>query len=137
MIALALAGLLATAEPAADLGARIADSSAQAQALQGPLDGTWVVRHGRDNVLYVLQISDPAGGLGPVEGAWRGPGAGAPAGVVESITRRGRDLRIAFAQDDAAVRLRLTQRRRRAWRGWLQRGPRRLAVTLDRAEQPP
>ena len=67
--------LLAATTPADPVGARIAASSQAAQALQGPLDGTWVLRDGAGRAVLILQIVDPAGG-GALSAAWRAPGEG-------------------------------------------------------------
>ncbi len=127
--ALALAGAIALAEaPAADpvaaaFDARMAQSAQAAQALQGPLDGTWLVRDPRGRVLLVLQISDPANGAGPLAAAWREP-IGPGIGMVREITRS--DGRLTIALDDAgglAWTIRLTRSDHGAWRGRLTQGP--------------
>jgi len=69
---------------------RVKGSIAAAQGLQGPLDGGWILRGGDGVALYSLQIADPAGGYGPVEGAWRDlrrPGAVGSTGLIDSIER--------------------------------------------------
>ncbi|KSB88320.1 hypothetical protein AS593_09235 [Caulobacter vibrioides] len=69
---------------------RVKGSIAAAQGLQGPLDGGWVLRGADGSALYSLQIADPAGGYGPVEGAWRDlrrPGAVGSTGLIDSIER--------------------------------------------------
>ncbi|NGM50046.1 hypothetical protein G5B46_10545 [Caulobacter sp. 602-2] len=69
---------------------RVKGSIAAAQGLQGPLDGGWVLRGAGGVALYSLQIADPAGGYGPVEGAWRDlrrPGAVGSTGLIDSIER--------------------------------------------------
>ncbi|MBI1683403.1 hypothetical protein [Caulobacter hibisci] len=88
-----------TAAPAAPGGAmsveqayelRVKGSIAAAQGLQGPLDGGWTIRGADGTALYALQIVDPAGGYGPVEGAWRDlrrPGAVGSTGLIDSIER--------------------------------------------------
>lgn len=69
---------------------RVKGSIAAAQGLQGPLDGGWILRGADGVALYSLQIADPAGGYGPVEGAWRDlrrPGAVGSTGLIDSIER--------------------------------------------------
>ncbi|PLR18664.1 hypothetical protein SGCZBJ_23720 [Caulobacter zeae] len=69
---------------------RVKGSIAAAQGLQGPLDGGWILRDADGVALYSLQIADPAGGYGPVEGAWRDlrrPGAVGSTGLIDSIER--------------------------------------------------
>lgn len=69
---------------------RVKGSIAAAQGLQGPLDGGWLLRGADGTGLYALQIADPAGGYGPVEGAWRDlrrPGAVGSTGLIDGIER--------------------------------------------------
>lgn len=119
MIAALAALLLAAQPPGEDLGPRIADSAAAAQALQGELDGTWVLWDGRGRTLFVLQITDPPGGQGPLEAAWRGPKAGSPMGLVTRIEHVGNQLFLEFAtgDDTAVTRFRLVRRPGMGWRG--------------------
>jgi len=84
----ATAGGAMSVEQAYEL--RVKGSIAAAQGLQGPLDGGWVLRGADGAALYSLQIADPAGGYGPVEGAWRDlrrPGAVGSTGLIDSIER--------------------------------------------------
>lgn len=69
---------------------RVKGSIAAAQGLQGPLDGGWLLRGPDGTGLYMLQIADPAGGSGPLEGAWRDlrrPGAVGSVGLIDGIER--------------------------------------------------
>ena len=103
--------LLAATTPADPVGARIAASSRAAQALQGPLDGTWVLRDGAGRAVLILQIVDPAGG-GALSAAWRAPGEGGATGYVDAIARRPGGLTFAFIRpglgEASRVRLRLS-----------------------------
>jgi hypothetical protein len=135
---LALAAALAApqaADPvAAAFDARMTQSAQAAQALQGPLDGTWLVRDPRGRVLLVLQISDPANEVGPLAAAWRAP-TGPGLGLVREITRSAGRLTIAL--DDAsglAWTIRLTRSSSGGiWRGRLKRGANEVFdVTLAR-----
>ncbi len=119
---------------AAALDARIRQSAAEAQALRGPLDGAWVLSDAHDRPLYRLQITDPAGGAGPLEAAWRGIGAVAPLGEVTVITRRAGRLSLRFTaggEPQAAV-VRLTRQRADRWCGWITAIGRTEPVTLNR-----
>lgn len=126
--------LMATMLPESDLGGRIGSSAAGSQALQGPLDGTWALYDASNHPLYVLQISDPAGGTGALEAAWRGPGVSAPSGFVTAITRRGDGLSISFVEGEAGepVSIRLQRRTDDAWVGGLTANGPQSAVTLQR-----
>ncbi|MFT4254768.1 MAG: hypothetical protein QM608_20070, partial [Caulobacter sp.] len=84
----AAAGGAMSVEQAYEL--RVKGSIAAAQGLQGPLDGGWTIRGADGAALYALQIVDPAGGYGPVEGAWRDlrrPGAVGSTGLIDSVER--------------------------------------------------
>ncbi len=128
---------IAATPPAADVGARLRESGAAAQALQGPLDGTWTLRDNRGGAPLVLQITDPAGG-GPLEAAWREPGAAGAAGLIETIARRGGRLSISFVRSDGADPVGLTLKRRGAglWSGDLVEGRLSRPVTLRRVSGP-
>ena len=134
MIAVAMALMLAAAPPeldAAGLDARIAASANAAQALQGPLDGTWRVTSATGGALYVLQISDPAGGGSPLEAAWRKPGPGGDVGAASRISRSGGRLLVDFRPriDGPAVALSLRRSSPQRWRGWMVwRGARRRVM---------
>jgi hypothetical protein len=144
MIALAVAlGLAAgpaaagqAAPEATDLAARIRESAAAAQALQGPMDGTWTLSDARRRPLFVFQFTDPAGGAGPLEGAWRRSGASAPAGLIDAIARRGDHLAIRFAGGGEVVRVRLRRRADGTWSGEANENGHDLSVALRRSAIP-
>ncbi len=137
MTPLLFALAIAATPPAADVGARLRESGVAAQALQGPLDGTWTLRDDRNGAPLVLQITDPADG-GPLEAAWREPGAGGAVGLVKAIVRRGDRLSISFVCSDRAdpVSLRLKRRGAGLWSGDLVEGGQGRPVTLRRVSGP-
>jgi hypothetical protein len=113
------------------LTTRIEESAAAAQAVQGPLDGAWTLRARAGRVLFVFQMSDPPGSVGPVQGAWRDEAGGM--GIVEFIAEGPRRLRIAI---DGAPPF-TVGRRAGLWRGVLAGHG---AVTLTRSlatDRPP
>ncbi len=105
------------------------DSGAAAQALQGPLDGTWALWDGHRQPRYVFQITDPAGGAGPPEGAWRRFGAAAT-GPIAAIIRRGDRLTIQFAADGEVVRVSLSRHGDGEWSGDVKENGRDLSVAV-------
>jgi hypothetical protein len=111
------------------------DSAAAAQALQGPLDGGWTLRDAGRRPLYAFQITDPAGGIGPVDAAWRAAGPSGAIGVASAIARQGKRLTITFTPEGAAgaAEVRLTRRRAGVWSGRLTEDGRTRRVTLVRA----
>ena len=125
-----LFALVVAAGPAQAFDARMAASSAAAERLQGPLDGAWRIRAARGRLLYIIQVSDPPGGAGPLQAAWRDPTLSGPAGVgpVESIALTPRHLSLAFA----GVSVALHGDPRRGWRGHLIRDGQTRVVTLER-----
>ena len=131
-VVLALAAM-PSASPPADFTARMRDSATAAQGLQGPLDGTWTLRDVRGRPLYVFQITDPVGGAGPLEGAWRKSGRSAPAGLIDAVARRSDRLTIRFAGGGEVVRVRLRRRGDGAWVGGVSENGHDLAVTLRRS----
>lgn len=79
---------------------RVKGSIAAAQGLQGPLDGGWKISGPDGAALYALQLVDPAGGYGPLEGAWRDirrAGAVGSTGLIDSVERNGADLIVRFS----------------------------------------
>jgi hypothetical protein len=120
------------APDAAALDARIRQSAAEAQALQGPMDGAWILTDARGRPLYRLQITDPAGGAGVLDAMWSGVGANSPSGLA-AVSRRGGVLGLDLETGDGAVAgvVRL-ERHGRAWSGWLRKTGHRRAVRLYR-----
>lgn len=133
--AVALAALLSAApSPSrADVGPRIAAAVVAEQRLLGPLDGAWALRDAAGRPLYRFEIADPAGGLGPLTGAWRDGRGGAGAGFIARIWRTGRTLRLEFTPGGRLpVTLRLMGRSPGAWRGWMIEDGARRPVVLRR-----
>jgi hypothetical protein len=141
VIALALALSLAAAPAPAphadanDLGTRMRDSAAAAQVLQGPLDGSWTLSDEHGRALYMLQITDPVGGAGPLEGAWRTGGKTTAEGLIETIRRRSDFLTIQFLADGGVVRVHLRRRANGTWSGEANDKGRPLQVALRRTER--
>ena len=129
MIGAALALALTAGAPSAapgDLSRRVGQSAVAAQELQGPLDGAWTLRDTHGRRLYELQITDPPGGAGPIDGAWRDGADTAQAGPLQSIARRGDRLTIRFAAADLVLRW----RDRTLWTGRLREAGRVIDVSL-------
>ncbi len=142
MIAILAALLMAFGGPPEepDLGGRIAASAAAAEAAQGPLDGAWMLYDVRRGPILALQITDPAGG-GPLEAAWRAPGAagaGGEAGFAQAIARRGARLAFRLPPTGGHGETVVTLRRLgpRSWRGWIERDGTRRAATLEKGPRP-
>ncbi|MDQ2859433.1 MAG: hypothetical protein M3T55_01635 [Pseudomonadota bacterium] len=128
--------LIAPPRPdAADVGPRVAAAQAAAQKLQGPLDGSWLLRDAAGRPLYRFEIVDPAGGRGPLTGAW-GDARGrreVNAGFIELLSRRAQGLRIRFrAGEEPVISLRLIERSPGAWTGRLNEGGVERAVAMRR-----
>ncbi len=134
MLAGAWASLLLLAG-ASDIDSRIAASAAAAQALYGPLDGTWALRDSQGRLRYVIQIVDPVPGQGDLQAAWRDPSAadrGSDLGVVDSIRREGLRLVLTFARPDGPVSLTLAEGGGERWTGRMERQGRPISVSLTR-----
>ncbi len=119
---------------------RVKGSIVAAQGLQGPLDGGWKVKGPDGSTLYTLQIVDPAGGAGPVEGAWRDvrrPGAVGSTGLIETVDRTGQNLVFRFnPRPDQTSVLTLTPAGSTRWSGSLYEAGATQTVIADR-EAPP
>lgn len=128
---LLLASLLLTAptpDPSAAFDARMVASALAAEALQGRLDGAWVVRDGRGRPLLRLEIQDPPPGSGSPTGAWS-LADGSAMGAIERIeTTRGAAVQVQLTPDRRLVLQRLHGR----WRGRLVEATRASLVTLGR-----
>jgi len=131
---IALAALLIASPPPAppDVGPRIAAARAAAQGLQGPLDGSWLLRDAAGRPLYRFEIVDPAGGRGPLTGAWR-DARDAGAGFIATMRRGGQSLQLEFSSGgEAATRLRLIERSPGVWTGQMMENGARRSVVLRR-----
>lgn len=133
-----LAGVWATLlllAGASDIDSRIAAAAAAAQALHGPLDGTWALRDNQGRVLYVIQIVDPVSGQGDLQAAWRNPSEpdrGSDLGVVTRIKRERQSLVLAFAPPDGPVSVTLAGGGGERWTGRMERQGRPVSVSLTR-----
>jgi len=108
------------------VGRQIAASAVAAQALQGPLDGTWILSDRRGAPMFMLQIGDPPT-RGALACAWRDSyGARGYA----DCRRRGRRLEVQFK---AVGRVHLESDGAGVWRGMLIRAGRAESVTLRRS----
>lgn len=79
---------------------RVKGSILAAQGLQGPLDGGWTLVGADGARLYDLQIVDPAGGYGAVEGAWRDtrrPGTVGSTGLLDFVDRGNGEMVVRFS----------------------------------------
>ncbi len=137
MIFLLAALVLAAGAPATPsdvLGERIRESADAAQAMQGPMDGTWTLYAAHGRPLAILQITDPASGDGRMEAGWRGPAPDAPLSLVERIARDGAQLTVDLgpAAPTGLRNLTLARRGARVWTGRAASGGRTTPVTLRR-----
>jgi hypothetical protein len=123
MIAAILMSALVSA-PLDPVGARIAQSAAAAEALQGPVDGLWRLSEG-DHTLALVAITDPASGAG-LQCVWR-PESAATARPI-ACRRSGQSL--LLHSPSVTVRLRPAARDR--WSGLWQGSGRRRPVSLTR-----
>jgi len=134
----ALAALLIAPPPpdVADVGPRVAAAMAAAQNLQGPLDGSWLLRDAAGHPLYRFEIVDPAGGRGPLIGAWqdlRDGAHGVDTGFIATLRRGGQSLQLEFSSDGGrSTTLRLTRRSPGVWSGRLIEGGGAQSVVLRR-----
>lgn len=132
MLAVALSAQ--AAPDAVAFGERIRQSADQAQALQGPLDGSWRLCGGR-RTLWLLELSDPPDGAPPA-GAWRAPAAGGRLGPIDQIRREGPRLSLEFRPEPTAlIRIDLRRAGRRIWRGRLTEGRSSRPAVMVRGER--
>jgi hypothetical protein len=71
------------------------------QSLQGPLDGTWLLKDAAGTTLYRVQLVDPGFASGRLEGAWQDLRAGSPmdnSGFFSGVAREGMRLILQFAR---------------------------------------
>jgi hypothetical protein len=115
--------------------ARVRQSFAAAESLQGPLDGGWTMSAEDGGPLFEIRFADAHGRL---EAAWRDlrrpPGALDASGVVEQAQRDGDRLTLRFAplagvRDTAVLRAAAGG----TWTGELDENGRKRAVTLTKS----
>ena len=113
ILAIVAAGAaLIAADP---LTVRIAEASAAAEALQGPLDGGWSLVGGEPEAVYALRISDPPGRQGPPEGVWSDTsGHGGP---LEITPLAGGRLRLRLSGQPPRLNVMLMRAGPKVWRG--------------------
>jgi hypothetical protein len=117
---------------------RSRSSVAAAQALQGPLDGRWLLVADDATPLFVFQFVDPAGGRGPLEGVWRDlrrpPHTGAY-GVVPGLQRIGMTLNLSFLPPGTStpVRIALQGDPAGGWQGQMTENGAVTTVSLRRS----
>ncbi|HTI68121.1 MAG TPA: hypothetical protein VL460_11310 [Caulobacteraceae bacterium] len=108
------------------------------QSLQGPLDGTWMLKDAAGAALYRVQLVDPGFGGGALEGAWSDLHAASPAessGFFVGVARDGAHLTLQFARSGAGqTTVNLDQRADGGFAGELRAGAggKGEAVTLVR-----
>ena len=134
-------GYVPTAE-AYDL--RIKGSIVAAQGLQGPMDGGWSLTGPDGAKLYDLQIVDPVGGYGALEGAWRDvrrPGTVGSTGLIDFVDRASGDFVTRFSPRPGTLAVvTLRPRGDGTWSGALDENGVATAITARRvaqAELPP
>ncbi|CAN5227912.1 hypothetical protein BH10PSE4_BH10PSE4_36720 [soil metagenome] len=118
---------------------RIKGSIVAAQGLQGPLDGGWTVTGADGTTLYDLQIVDPVGGYGALEGAWRDVrrvGAVGSTGLIDFVDRSTGDFLTRFSpRPGQLATLDLTPRGDGNWSGKLNENGVETPVTARRVAQ--
>jgi hypothetical protein len=118
---------------------RIKGSILAAQGLQGPMDGAWSLNGPDGATLYDLQIVDPAGGYGGLEGAWRDvrrPGAVGSTGLIDFVDRSTGELTARFSpRPGQSATVTLRPRGDGAWTGSLNENGIDTLVTARRVAQ--
>lgn len=118
---------------------RVKGSILAAQGLQGPLDGGWAVAGPDGAVLYTLQIVDPVGGYGGLEGAWRDMrrvGAVGSTGLIDFVDRSSGDMLVRFSPRAGQLStLALAPRGDGSWSGKLNENGVETSVVARRVAQ--
>lgn len=106
------------------------------QSLQGPLDGTWILKDAAGGSLYRVQLVDPGFAGGRLEGAWQDLRAGAAmgsSGFFSGVAREGARLTLQFARPgEGLTALTLDQRADGRYAGELKVGDKGEPVVLGR-----
>ncbi len=114
--------------------ARIRASVAAAEALQGPLDGRWVVAGPDGRGLFMFQLVDPATDA-PVEGVFRDLRRvvkQSDIGAIDDLTRGIGGLHVGFRGASGAVTMDLKAGANGAWSGTMTEGGVTTMVSLRR-----
>jgi hypothetical protein len=122
--------LLAAAPVSPDV--RIAASAAAAQALQGPLDGTWAAQfwsHRNIRTGYTFQIVDTVTRRRALQAAWCSSD-GKRCGYVEKIRHSSTALHMKFHDQGIAVDVDLQPSGPRTWRGEIERGDEKFSALV-------
>ncbi|MFI4934433.1 MAG: hypothetical protein ACHP7N_07430 [Caulobacterales bacterium] len=119
------------------LDARIRDSMAAAESLQGPLDGRWTLVGADGAPLYIFQIVDKPNGAAPPEGVWRDPRrpqAPGDIGLIDSLERSPGVLTISFVARPGAspTTISLKTGADGGWSGEMREGGSVTSVSLRR-----
>ncbi|OYX34672.1 MAG: hypothetical protein B7Y99_05075 [Caulobacterales bacterium 32-69-10] len=92
---------LTGAVPQGSYESGIRGAFSRTQSLQGPLDGTWVLKDAAGASLYRVQLVDPGFSGGRLEGAWQDLRSGSPmesSGFFSGVAREGARLTLQFAR---------------------------------------
>ena len=89
---------LTGAVPQGSYEAGVKGAFSRTQSLQGPLDGTWILKDAAGTGLYRFQLVDPGFGGGRIEGAWSDLHAGpaSASGFFTEVVRDGTKLTLQF-----------------------------------------
>ncbi|MFI4975907.1 MAG: hypothetical protein ACHP84_15305 [Caulobacterales bacterium] len=114
--------------------ARVRASMAAAEAMQGPLDGRWLVVTAEGRVLFMFQLVDPSV-TGPLEGVFRDlRRAARPSdiGAIDELTRTPATLHVTFRGLAGPVVLDLKTGANGFWSGSMTEAGATTAVSLRR-----
>ncbi len=122
-LALIAAFLLPPWPTTVEFEGQVRASAAAAQALQGPLDGAWIVAGAGGEAIYQIELTDPVGGRSLLAGAWRDPRrppGSEQFGAVDILARTADRLSLSFTPVGASpVTIRLRRRDVCRWAGIL------------------
>lgn len=97
---------LTGAVPQGSYEAGVRGAFTRSQSLQGPLDGTWLLKDAAGAGLYRVQLVDPGFADAPLEGVWsdlRVDGAPDASGFFTGVMREGARLTLRFARPDSGA----------------------------------
>jgi hypothetical protein len=101
-----LAKPLTGAVPQGSYETGVRGAFSRTQSLQGPLDGTWILKDAAGVQLYRVQLVDPGFSGGRLEGAWQDLRSGAAmesSGFFSGVAREGTRLTLQFARAGAGL----------------------------------